>query len=96
MKTISIRLGEDDERALKAVRKATGWTQSRAMRESLQAKSELIGRAKAKTSAYELYREIMAQSEDEPVGPPTDDASHVSERVRAIIKAKHDRRSGRR
>ncbi|MFZ5618596.1 MAG: hypothetical protein ACOZAA_14875 [Pseudomonadota bacterium] len=97
MTTISVRLGEEDRRNLKAIQKATGWSASRALRESLQTKRDLIAEtAPLKKSGADLYSEIMAQSEGERSEPPTDDARHVSERVRAIIEAKHKRRSARR
>ncbi len=95
MATISVRLSEDDKRALDAIRKATGQTASEVLRRALKDKKAAMDRVKAdkKKSAADIYREIMAESDDEPAGPPTDDASHVSERVRAILEAKHARRS---
>ena len=97
MPTISLRLSEKDERDLKAIQRATGMSKSEAIRDAIKTRRALIDKEKGtKGSAFKIYSEIMAASEGEPWGPETDDASHVRERVRAIVQAKHDRRSSRR
>ena len=98
MATVSIRLNEDDERDLKAIQKATGLSKSGAIRDAIKTRRALVAMAKApkQKTFSDRYAELMEARADEPVGPPTDDASHVSERVRAILQAKHERRSGRR
>ncbi len=97
MKTISVRLGEDDRRKLEAIQKATGRSASEAIRHAIKTESAGVEKAKPKErSFYDRYCELMDARKGEPAGPTTDFANNSREHVRAIIQAKHDRRSGRR
>ncbi len=97
MTTISVRLSAKDKHALDAIRKATGKSASDVVREALKLKMAALDskERRRKKSAFEIWREIMAASENEPIGPPTDDASNVSARVREILEAKHRRSIGK-
>jgi Glu-tRNA(Gln) amidotransferase subunit E-like FAD-binding protein len=92
--TVSVRLSAEDKRNLDAIRKATGETASEAMREALKVRrAALAPRNRTKKTPYEVYREILAASDDDPPGTPTDDSTNVSKRVREILEAKY--RDGR-
>lgn len=93
MTTISVRLSKEDKRALDAIRKATGKSSSDVLREALREKRARSGgrRPARDTSFADAYEAVLRLTADDPVGPPTDDASNVSARVRAILEAKYQR-----
>lgn len=93
MTTISIRLTKDDERDLKAIQRATGCSLSEAVRRAIRTEREALAREEGRGMTLGAHLAALLEArQDDPVGPPTDDARHVSKRVRAILKAKHQRR----
>lgn len=90
MGAISVRLSDEDMKALNALRKSTGKSASELVREALHEKRRRSGRREKRrdtafADACEAYWSLTA---DEPPGPPTNDASNVASRVRAMLGSK--------